>query len=131
MLTGSPPFTASDPVEWVHCHVARKPVPPHERSEHVPEPISRIVMKLLAKGAEERYDLRAFKRSLRGSRLRNRRRPQERISTTFHLGRLDIFLPRQEHPHVAKRIAYAGGVGTIEHICGWLDLFCTRIDGTP
>ena len=28
MLTGSLPFTASDPMEWVHCHIARKPVPP-------------------------------------------------------------------------------------------------------
>jgi serine/threonine protein kinase len=27
MLTGSLPFTASDPMEWVHCHIARKPVP--------------------------------------------------------------------------------------------------------
>jgi serine/threonine protein kinase len=31
MLTGSLPFTASDPLEWVHCHIARKPVPPTER----------------------------------------------------------------------------------------------------
>ena len=30
MLTGSLPFTASDPLEWVHCHIARHPVPPHE-----------------------------------------------------------------------------------------------------
>ena len=28
MLTGSLPFTAADPMEWVHCHIARKPVPP-------------------------------------------------------------------------------------------------------
>jgi serine/threonine protein kinase len=33
MLTGSLPFTAADPMEWVHCHVARKPVPPRERLE--------------------------------------------------------------------------------------------------
>jgi serine/threonine protein kinase len=31
MLTGSLPFTASDPMEWVHCHIARQPVPPSER----------------------------------------------------------------------------------------------------
>ena len=35
MLTGSLPFTAADPMEWVHCHVARKPVPPGERLESV------------------------------------------------------------------------------------------------
>jgi serine/threonine protein kinase len=31
MLTGSLPFAASDPMEWVHCHVARRPAPPDER----------------------------------------------------------------------------------------------------
>ena len=33
MLTGNRPFTASDPLEWVHCHIARHPVPPHERAD--------------------------------------------------------------------------------------------------
>ena len=55
MLTGTLPFTASDPMEWVHCHLARKPVPPSERLENVPTPLSAIIMKLLAKTAEERY----------------------------------------------------------------------------
>ena len=31
MLTGSLPFTASDPMEWVHCHIARQPAAPSER----------------------------------------------------------------------------------------------------
>ena len=55
MLTGVVPFAASDPMEWVHCHIARKPVPPHERSKDVAAPVSAIVMKLVAKTAEERY----------------------------------------------------------------------------
>jgi predicted ATPase/signal transduction histidine kinase len=55
MLTGSLPFTASEPMEWVHCHIARKPQAPDERSGNIPSPVSRIVMKLLAKTAEERY----------------------------------------------------------------------------
>ena len=55
MLTGSLPFTASDPMEWVHCHIARQPMPPGERSKKVPASVSAIVMKLLAKTAEERY----------------------------------------------------------------------------
>ena len=38
MLTGSLPFTASDPMEWVHCHIARKPVAPSERFEAIPGP---------------------------------------------------------------------------------------------
>jgi PAS domain S-box-containing protein len=59
MLTGSLPFTASDPLEWVHCHIARKAVPPGERLKNVPIPVSAIVMKLLAKTAEERYQTAA------------------------------------------------------------------------
>jgi PAS domain S-box-containing protein len=54
MLTGALPFDAADPLEWVHCHIAHQPTPPGDRAE-VPEPLSAIVMKLLAKNAEERY----------------------------------------------------------------------------
>src|SRR6202035_3881093 len=59
MLTGTLPFTASDPMDWVHCHIARKPAPPSERLENVPASVSAIVMKLLAKAAEERYQTAA------------------------------------------------------------------------
>ena len=59
MLTGCLPFTASDPMEWVHCHVARKPVPPNVRRENIPAAASAIIMKLLAKMAEERYQTAA------------------------------------------------------------------------
>jgi serine/threonine protein kinase len=55
MLTGVLPFTASDPLGWVHCHIARQPTPPVGRLNSVPLPISAIVMKLLSKTAEERY----------------------------------------------------------------------------
>jgi PAS domain S-box-containing protein len=55
MLTGSLPFTASDPMEWVHCHIARQPATPSERVRHVPEALSAIAMKLLSKTADERY----------------------------------------------------------------------------
>src|SRR3954464_4306219 len=55
MLTGVLPLTADDPMEWVHCHIARKPVPPGERLESVPASISAIIMKLLAKIPEDRY----------------------------------------------------------------------------
>jgi predicted ATPase/transcriptional regulator with GAF, ATPase, and Fis domain len=54
MITGALPFAAADPLEWVHCHIARQPVPPGDRLA-VPEPLSAIIMKLLAKNAEERY----------------------------------------------------------------------------
>jgi PAS domain S-box-containing protein len=59
MLTGALPFTASDPMEWVHCHVARRAVPPIERLKGIPAVVSAIIMKLLAKTAEERYQTAA------------------------------------------------------------------------
>jgi PAS domain S-box-containing protein len=54
MLTRTLPFAAVDSLEWVHCHMARRPQPPVERAG-VPELLSNLIMKLLAKNAEERY----------------------------------------------------------------------------
>ena len=59
MLTGALPFIASDPIEWIHRHVAQTPVAPIERKKNVPPAISGIVMRLLAKIAEERYQTAA------------------------------------------------------------------------
>jgi PAS domain S-box-containing protein len=58
-LTGGLPFTASDPMEWVHCHIARRPTPPEERVALIQRPLSAIVMKLLAKTADDRYQTAA------------------------------------------------------------------------
>ncbi|WP_245272685.1 ATP-binding sensor histidine kinase [Mesorhizobium sp. LNHC221B00] len=55
ILTSRLPFTASDPMEWVHCHIARRAVSPTERISEIPQVLSSIVMKLLLKTAEERY----------------------------------------------------------------------------
>jgi serine/threonine protein kinase len=66
MLTGVLPFAAADPMEWVHCHVARQPIPPAERVKAVPKTVSAIIMKLLAKTAEKRYQTaRGIERDLR------------------------------------------------------------------
>jgi PAS domain S-box-containing protein len=59
MVTETLPFTTSDPMELVHSHIARQPVPPGERLNGIPSPVSAIVMKLLAKTAEERYQTAA------------------------------------------------------------------------
>ena len=58
-LTGSLPFMATEPMEWVHCHIARKPAPPNTVRESIPSQLSAIVMKLLAKTPEERYQTAA------------------------------------------------------------------------
>ena len=59
MVTGNLPFTASDPMELVHAHIARQPIPPCERLKSVPRAVSAIIMKVLAKTAEERYQTAA------------------------------------------------------------------------
>jgi predicted ATPase/signal transduction histidine kinase len=55
LLTGQLPFTPADPMELVHCHIARVPVPPHELVPGLPPVVSSIVMRLLSKRAEDRY----------------------------------------------------------------------------
>src|SRR4051812_6919365 len=66
MLTGGLPFAAADPMEWVHCHIARQPVAPNEKVKSVPAVVSAITMKLLSKTAEERYQTAAgLERDLR------------------------------------------------------------------
>ncbi|TCL64631.1 putative ATPase [Rhizobium sp. BK251] len=59
LFTGELPFTASEPVEWMHCHVARQPLPPSARVHSLPPVIDAIVLKLLAKNPEERYQTAA------------------------------------------------------------------------
>ncbi|WP_437765986.1 AAA family ATPase [Sorangium sp. So ce281] len=55
MLTGTLPFHASDPVAWVYCHIAQAPRPPHALVPSIPLQLSAVVLKLLSKAAEERY----------------------------------------------------------------------------
>ena len=55
LLTGRLPFTASDAIGWVHCHVARKPAPPARFRDALPSVLSEIVLKLLAKVPDDRY----------------------------------------------------------------------------
>lgn len=66
ILTGRLPFVTDDPIELVHCHIAKQPLPPHQVKaasqppapnppSAIPEGISNLVMKLLAKNAEDRY----------------------------------------------------------------------------
>ncbi|MBG1240680.1 trifunctional serine/threonine-protein kinase/ATP-binding protein/sensor histidine kinase [Nostoc sp. NZL] len=60
MLTGILPFQAVDPMELIHCHIAKTPAAPCSETvcrvlEDVPEAISAVILKLLAKTAEERY----------------------------------------------------------------------------
>ncbi|CAM2010301.1 AAA family ATPase [Acanthopleuribacter pedis] len=55
LLTGFPPFRGQDPLELIHCHLAMEPLPPTRGDATIPEMVSKIILKLLAKEAESRY----------------------------------------------------------------------------
>jgi predicted ATPase/signal transduction histidine kinase len=55
LLTGRLPFESNDTMELIHAHIALTPIPPHQRNSEIPKAVSDIVMKLLAKTAEMRY----------------------------------------------------------------------------
>jgi predicted ATPase/signal transduction histidine kinase/tRNA A-37 threonylcarbamoyl transferase component Bud32 len=55
LATGRLPFDSSDPVELIHAHIARTPEAPSALNPEVPAALSAVVMKLLAKTADERY----------------------------------------------------------------------------
>ncbi|MEH1990433.1 AAA family ATPase [Nostoc sp.] len=55
LLTGQLPFPTTDVLELVHCHIAKHPIPPNEINTTIPKPVSDIIIKLMAKNAENRY----------------------------------------------------------------------------
>ena len=55
LFTGALPHVSADPLEMVHFHIAGKPVPPCDRDARVPEALSDVVLKLLQKEPEDRY----------------------------------------------------------------------------
>ncbi len=55
ILTGNPPFVSDDPMEFIHSHIAKTPIPPVKFNEDIPDVVSAIVMKLLSKDPEDRY----------------------------------------------------------------------------
>ncbi|MGI0483991.1 AAA family ATPase, partial [Pantanalinema rosaneae CENA516] len=55
LLTGQLPYQTSDPLELIHCHIAKVPPAPDQLNPRIPQVLSDLVMKLLAKPPEERY----------------------------------------------------------------------------
>jgi serine/threonine protein kinase len=89
LLTNKRPFETTDPMELVHCHIAQNPLPPHEITSDIPSAISNIVIKLLAKTPEERYQSAwGIKADL--ETCLNQLQSQGQI-LPFSLGKLDIF----------------------------------------
>jgi predicted ATPase/signal transduction histidine kinase len=55
LATGAPPFGAGDPLRLTHDHLARVPVPPAEVNRAIPEALSAVIMHLLEKEPDRRY----------------------------------------------------------------------------
>jgi predicted ATPase/signal transduction histidine kinase len=55
LLTGQLPFISEDAMELVHCHLAKPPIPVHKINPSIPLAVSKIVIKMMAKNAENRY----------------------------------------------------------------------------
>ncbi|WP_317619310.1 AAA family ATPase [Laspinema sp. D2d] len=88
LLSDRLPFETTDAIELVHCHIAIEPVPPHHHNPEVPKALSDIILKLLAKSPEDRYQSAwGLKADLEEclSQLRTTGTISE-----FPLGRLDI-----------------------------------------
>ena len=55
LLTGQLPFQSNDLLELIHSHLAKQPLPPHHLNLDIPPPVSQLILKLMAKNAEDRY----------------------------------------------------------------------------
>ena len=55
ILTNTLPFKSKDPMELIHSHIAKHPPQPHEINSQIPVQLSDIVLKLMAKRSEDRY----------------------------------------------------------------------------
>jgi predicted ATPase/signal transduction histidine kinase len=87
LLTGSRPFHGSDALEWFHAHMAVAPQPPIERVPGLPPVLSALILKLLAKVAEERYQ---SAEGLKADLIRCRESLSRGVSKDFPLGVHDI-----------------------------------------
>ncbi len=91
ILTGRLPFLANDPIEWIHCHIAKKPAPPHTVNAKIPSVLSMIIMKLLSKTAEERYQS-AYGLKMDLEKCRHLLSTNA-LATAFSPGTLECFVP--------------------------------------
>jgi predicted ATPase len=105
LLVGAPPFAITDPIELVHAHLARMPRPPRQANPNVPALLSDLVLRLLAKMPEQRYQ------SAHGL-LADLRQAQARLQSigdgdAFELGLVDLAhaLPLPDRLH-GRQAAY-------------------------
>lgn len=95
LVTGRRPFESEDPAELIYSHLARRPSPPHQVRRDVPQQLSRIILKLMSKAAEDRYQSAAGLRSDLEECLRQLREE----------GRIEPFEPGRDDVRAGLRIS--------------------------
>lgn len=115
-LTGCPPFQAPDALGLLHCHIAAMPQPPQIANPAIPAVVSRIVMKLMAKTVEERYQTAT---GLKADLQRCRRELINNSLSDFEPG-LEDFPTQLQIPQILYgRHAEADRLlATFERVCG-------------
>jgi PAS domain S-box-containing protein len=108
LFSGAPPFTGQDPLELIHAHIASTPRPLHVVDEQIPQWLSDLVQKLLAKQSEDRYQSAAAVRDdLAEGQQHTARFP-------FRLGRTDapgqLALPKRLYGREAAVQAVQGAL---------------------
>lgn len=116
LLTGNSPFRADDPLETIHRHIAKSPSPPNEIDGKIPGPVSEIVLKLLSKNAEHRYQSAlGLKEDLEA--CVNEWSAHRRVDS-FELGRCDV----PDHFVISQQLY--GRYREVEQLLNVFDLVC-------
>lgn len=98
MLTQERPFQASDPLEMVHCHIAKVPPSVTDINPHIPSILAKIIAKLLSKMPEERYaSMVGLKKDLN---FCLEQWQQHNAIPNFSLGQSDL----HDHLHISHRL---------------------------
>ncbi len=88
IFTGRLPFESDDPLQLIHFHIAKRPIPPRHFNHQIPEVLTDLILKLLSKNCEDRYqsawgvmvDLQKIFKSLR----------EQKVVDKFPLGLQDV-----------------------------------------
>jgi PAS domain S-box-containing protein len=88
LLTGQLPFATPDVLELIHAHIAKQPIAPHQLLPGIPQALSEVVMKLMAKNAEDRYQS-AYGIKVDLEESRKRWLVNQGTTDTFPLGQSD------------------------------------------
>lgn len=127
MLLGFPPFQAADPMELVHCHLAKPPAPPHALRPGIPKPVGEIILKLMAKNAADRYqsafglkhDLEKCRRDYQsGGKVKHFALGRKDVSCSFHIPEKLYGREKEKAALLAGLEQAARGTANLILVCG-------------